>query len=93
LTEALAAVGLVAEEPLDLDEDFYLWPDCVPAFNFWSVIQTQWQVGANGAFGLDYPGVRTCMEMRGIPKKERQELFALVQAMELAALDARSPKK
>lgn len=88
LAEALAAVGLVAEEPLEVDEEFYLWPDCVPEFNFWNAIQTQWHAGMNGATGLDYQGVQVCMDMRCIPKKERPELFALVQAMELATLNA-----
>lgn len=93
VTEALAACGLYPEEPLEVDEEFALWPECLPVFNFWNAVQTQWRVGMNGATGLDYQGVEACMSMRAIPKKERPELFALVQAMERAALDERSTRK
>ncbi|HEY0847395.1 MAG TPA: DUF1799 domain-containing protein [Noviherbaspirillum sp.] len=93
LNEALAAVGLVAEEPLEVFEEFAMWPDCLPAFNFWNSIQTQWRTGMNGATGLDYQGVQASMSMRGMPKKERPEMFALVQAMERATLDEWSARK
>jgi len=40
-----------------------------------------------GATGLDYAGVQAAMQLQGLPRKQHAELFALVRAMEGAALD------
>lgn len=40
-----------------------------------------------GATGLDYAGVQAAMQLMGVARKERAELFALVRAMEGATLD------
>jgi Phage related hypothetical protein (DUF1799) len=45
-----------------------------------------------GATGLNYQSVMLCMEMQSIPKKQRKELFAHVQAMEVAVLNAQAAK-
>lgn len=87
--EALAAWGLVAAEPMELEETFALWPENLPTFNFWRVIQTQWRIGGTGRpSGLDYGGVHTCMDLHGIRKKNQPEVFAGLQAMERATLIA-----
>lgn len=92
--EALAAIGLVATEPLELDEEFALWPENVPVFNFWQAVQTQWRTGGmGGATGLDYGGVQACMALRGIQKKDQAALFAGLQVMEVATLNAWDKKK
>lgn len=88
INEALAAVGLVATEPLELDDEFALWPENLPVFNFWQAVQTQWRTGGmGGATGLDYSGVQACMVFRGIRKKDQAALFAGLQVMERAALN------
>lgn len=85
--EALAAIGLQVEGELDVEEVFELWPDNVVAFNFWRTVQTQWLYAGMGvATGLNYQGVKACMELRGIPKKAQAEIFAAVQVMEAATL-------
>lgn len=86
---ALAAFGLVATEPVAPDETFALWPENLLAFNLWQAVQTQWRTGGMGhPTGLDYGGVQACMVLRGIRKKDQVELFAGLQAMEQATLDA-----
>lgn len=88
ISAALAALGLEVEEPLELEEEFALWPECVPTFQFWQAVQTQWRIGMTGrATGLDYQGVKACMELCGIPRKKRTELFAGIRAMERATLN------
>ena len=85
---ALAAMGMVAEEDVDLEEDeYWLWPENEEVFGMWCAVQTQWNVGMAGATGLHYPGVEACMRMRALKKKARQDTFLLIQMMERACLE------
>lgn len=94
VAEALAAWGLVAEEALELEEDFALWPDCVETFNLWRKVQTQWRAGGmGGATGLDYAGVQVVMNVHRIPKKRQADLLDLLQVMEIATLAEWAKKK
>ena len=90
LQEALASFGLLAPETQGGDDagaEIWLWPENRPAWDLWLCLQTQWRVGMGGATGLDYAGVQAAMQLMGIARRERGELFALVRAMEGAALD------
>lgn len=88
LAEAFAAFGLRCEDDAVLDEDeFWLWPENEKAFALWCAVQSQWVVGPSGVLGLNYPGVESCMRMRGIGKRKWPALFELIQAMERAALN------
>jgi hypothetical protein len=92
LDRAFAAFGLRPEEPVVVEEEFFLWPENVRAFNLWLAVQTQWQWRPSGPFGLrrsglNYPGVQVCINNMGLPKKERPWYFGAVQAMENAALN------
>jgi hypothetical protein len=78
---------------LDLEEDFFLWPENVAAFNLWRSVQTQWNTDFGRRTGLNYPGVQICINNMAPPKKERQWYFAAIQAMEHAALDEWSRKQ
>ncbi len=81
-------MGLVAEGPLAEDEPFYLWPECLPVFRVWQRIQTQWVRGMGaGVLGLHYPGVDIVIRHL-VPKSERTDTFALIQAMEIAHINA-----
>lgn len=92
--EALAAVGLVATAQLDIEETFSLWPENLPTFLLWQSVQTQWRTGGMGsATGLDYGGVQACMDLRGIRKKDRAQMFESLQAMENATLTEWEKKK
>jgi hypothetical protein len=88
MADALAALGLYCEDDQVIDEDeFWLWPENEEAWWLWCTVQTQWVIGMAGPVGLNYPGVESCMRMRGIPKKRIAGLFGLIQAMESAALE------
>lgn len=87
--EAAAAFGLVIEEPIELEDVCYLWPECVATFNFWNRLQTQWHRDMNGSrMGLNYASVLSCMDLFGVKKKNRSALFREVQAMEFGVLEA-----
>ena len=88
VNDALAAFGLSAEGGIALNEDeYWLWPENYEPFNMWLAVQTQWSAGMGGATGLNYPGVETCMRLRGLKKKAREHTFLLIQMMERACLE------
>lgn len=65
-----------------------MWPDCVPIWNAWQCLQTQWRTGMAGATGLDYAGVRAWLADNGPPgADERREWWACIQAAERATLE------
>jgi hypothetical protein len=80
---------LVVEGPAEVKQDeFYLWPENVPVLNLWGEIQTQWYVSDGRLTGLRYEGVMICLNLcRTIKKRDRAEVFRLLQAMECAALN------
>lgn len=69
-----------------LDDAVWIWPENLSAWGFWLRVQTQWRVGFSGRSGLDYGGVRVAMDLLGVDRRDRGELFRMVQAMECAAL-------
>lgn len=87
MEKALAAFGLVAEAPLDLDEEFHLWPENEEVFWLWMACQTQWFYSEGRRRGLQYSGVMVVMEAHQIPRKKRNQYFCLVQAMEQTCLN------
>lgn len=89
LEQALASFGLLApdEGGDDAGGELWLWPENRAAWDLWQCIQTQWRVGMGGATGLDYAGVQSAMQLIGVARKDRADLFALVRAMEGATLD------
>lgn len=84
----------MASETVVSEEIFALWPENLPAFRFWQVVQTQWRHDARGCpTGLDYGGVQACMDMQRIRKNDRAELFAGLQAMEFSTLETWARQK
>ncbi len=85
---ALASFGLHLDGAgaRDQGDVVWIWPENLPAWGFWLRVQTQWRVGFSGKSGLDYAGVRVAMDLLGIKRQDRGELFGWVQAMECAAL-------
>lgn len=86
VAEALAAFGLVADKPLNLDDEFYLWPENEDVFGLWLAVQSQWDRSEGVRYKLDYPGVKVVMGMREIRKREQKLQFALIQVMESASI-------
>lgn len=84
--EALAAFGLVLEDPIaEAEPDiFCLWPEHVEVLDLWFGVQTQWRHGFNAPTGLDYCGVEALMRQRRVRKPRAR--FAALQVMERAAL-------
>jgi hypothetical protein len=93
VAEAFAAFGLVADKPLSIDEDFYLWPENEPVFWLWIAVQTQWRIGDGVRHALDYPGVKVVMQMRGMKKREQGSIFSLIQMMEIECLNEWARKR
>ena len=94
VNDAAAAMGLYAEGGITLQEDeYWLWPENDEAFSMWLAVQTQWNAGIGGATGLNYPGVETCLRLRGLKKKAQQKLFLLIQMMERAYLEEWARKR
>jgi hypothetical protein len=86
MAAALAAVGLVAEEPVCVAEPFYLWPENSQVFDLWLSLQTQWTCESGCRIGLNYLGVEACMRLRGMARRQREEQFLMIQQMEFSML-------
>ena len=87
-TEIERAIG-GADEPADADS-FEIWPENIAALEVFLELSTQWRAvaGAGGVViqGLGYADVQACMQMRGVPARDRAELFLNLRIMERAAL-------
>lgn len=84
----LAAMGVPPERWPEMLEKAVteIWPGNWPAFQVFSAMTTQWRVGMGGATGLDYAVLPTVMDIVGIRKKARRDVFAAVREMENEAL-------
>lgn len=67
---------------------YEVWSDNAETVETFLALQTQWRVGPMGGYlGLDYPGVRAALDMRGVRKPvDRRRIFDDLQTMERAAL-------
>lgn len=88
IADAFAAFGLVPEGELDLEDDFYLWPENLPVFNFWLAVQTQWIWHEGQRTGMNYAGVEARLKHWPVKKKQRETYFQLVGALEGECLQA-----
>lgn len=96
LNDGLAAIGLVMEdeEPLEIEEEYCLWPENLAIFDLWLSLQTQWvRLESGKRVGLNYAGVRSGMWMDGFSSKEQREFFPYIRAMEIAVLNDSSQSK
>lgn len=71
----------------------YLWPCNVPTWSAWKSVQTQWRIGANGATGLDYAGVRAELDEAHVAPEQRQDIWLGIKACEAAVLDVWAEKQ
>ncbi|MCU0963533.1 MAG: DUF1799 domain-containing protein [Burkholderiaceae bacterium] len=85
---ALAAFGMRLEDEAPAQElpGFHLLPECVPVFQLWRNVQTQWRVGMMGPTGLDYAGVEAYMRMARTQLRREADTIELLRAMEVATL-------
>lgn len=91
--EALAVWGLKAESQLNLEEEFWLWPENEVVFDLWCAVQTQWYCIEQQRTGLNYQGVLIVMSMYGVSRKDRTRYFSLLQAMEIESLNVWAHEK
>lgn len=84
----MAALGF---DPEDFDEDEFVievWECNADAFYVFESMATQWRIGMAGATGLDYAAMPVVMDMAGVKKKRRPEVFQSVRIMEQVALES-----
>lgn len=93
ITAAFAAFGLRPEGELDLEDEFYLWPENVPMFKFWLAVQTQWIWHEGQRVGMNYAGVEARLRHWPVAKKSRTDFFQLVGALEGECLQAWSKER
>lgn len=74
-------------------DEVYLWPENVEIWNLFNACGSQWMEGLNGRTGLIYTGVEVVMNMRGVKKSKRPDVFSKIQVMERAMLNAWSEKR
>lgn len=77
-------------DPEDFDESdmvIEVWECNADAFYVFEAMWTQWRIGMAGATGLDYAAMPVVMDMVGVKKKRRPEVFASVRIMENVALE------
>ncbi|HRH13179.1 MAG TPA: DUF1799 domain-containing protein [Azonexus sp.] len=75
------------------EQSYGLWPDNWPAFSLFLDLKTQWRPGPmGGVLGLDYAAIAPTMDLRGIKRKRRGDLFDALQAMEAAVLQVVAEK-
>ena len=78
-------------EPEDFEgEEFEVWPENWPSFEFFCAMQTQWNIGMSGATGLNYLVAFAFLDRMKIDKSEADILFFDLQVMERAALQEMS---
>lgn len=63
-----------------------MYPENAAPMNVFLALQTQWRVGMNGATGLDYAALPAVMDLCGVRKKKRGDVFSAVRVMESEAL-------
>ena len=63
-----------------------MWPENWAAFELFTSIQTQWQVGFSGRTGLRYEALYSLLDRQTDTPEQWQELFDDVRVMEYAAI-------
>jgi hypothetical protein len=75
------------------ETEVLIWPENELAYGVFVRLLTQWRVGMGGATGLDYTAVLAFIRTLRLSRVEAEELFADIQVMESAALEAMAEKR
>jgi hypothetical protein len=78
--------GLTAED-YEAENTVGIWPENVEAVNLFAAIGTQWRVGQNGPYGLDYNILYRKLDRMGLSPVRYAELEEEIRILEGAALD------
>lgn len=70
---------------------FWLWPECVPLWNAWNQLQTQWRTGCmeGQRTGLDYAAVTAWLRAHGWhhgPRRSLRMALDCIAGMEAVCL-------
>jgi hypothetical protein len=84
--EELKGTGQVPEDYAM--DPVHVWPENLQAVRLFDQLRTQWRHGFGGPTGLDYAAVMLMLEFAAVPQPERPALFADLQVLEAAALEA-----
>lgn len=88
LDEQFAHWGLVPDRPVEPEpEAVYLWPQNVPAWDLFMLVQTQWRGTGVGREGLDHAGVELAIDERRAWRTRRRQRRDEIRIMERAALE------
>lgn len=78
----------VAQAVKQLAREHFLWPENVGTWAAWQAVQTQWRFKPSGSpAGLDYAGVRACLDELEYVGDQRRDAWSGIQACERATLD------
>lgn len=83
---APANAFLAALAARDDDKDIEVWPENWAAWTMFMRVQTQWNVGMNGATGLRYEAIYPLLDREAKTRDEWEDLFDDIQVIERAAL-------
>lgn len=94
LGASAARIDAVAAKADPEADAFPVMPENWAAVQAFCDLSTQWRcqvvAGLGGGavvwLGLDYPGLQAALDLAGVPRRERRDLFARLQIMERAAL-------
>ncbi len=87
-------VAMPDAPPPEDGEVCHLWPENLLPWECWHAVQTQWRMGMGGATGLDYTAVLAYLkDGKGLPGKERREVFGLIQLCERETLKVWAEKR
>lgn len=79
--------------PEDFEEPpVQVWPENLPAVRVFLAMRTQWLSTAGGLIGLNYAALPELWRRLKVPPDKRDEVFADLQVIEFAALEAMHAK-
>lgn len=76
-------------KPKSVSDDFEVWDDCIQAVEFFQSLRGEWAhiSGMTVArTGIPSTRLRASMELQGIPRRRRRQLFEDIKLMESAVL-------
>lgn len=80
-----------SDEPCEPCPEPSIFPENVPAVDFFLSIQTQWRTALGGHVGLDYAGVESAARLLGVDLD--RNLFAKLQVLEVSYLEAMGARR
>lgn len=66
------------------DEEAYLWPCNVGAWQHWCAVQTEYRSSGMGSTWLDYSGVRAYLDEEGLQGDQRRDVWLGIRAADAA---------